>query len=141
MLKKIITLGIIFGDILLIIWLISMLGIVAFARFSAGYLIGIIISTIILVLIGYSNERTWEAKYDSIEGKVNPIKAVFLAALILIGLVLVILGVYPFYGGVVTGIAVGVYLMMFFSEILHYIVLMRGHLDGMLLKKLGRWFK
>lgn len=137
--KKILFLGIFIGDLVLILWLISLIGFKSFGLFSLGYFGMVIISAFgimsfdkfILKKQNY-NPDEWKYKYLKQKGKVKYYRLVWVVGIITASIIMVHYHGYPFMFGMKTAFGVNLYLIYRCQDFLHVLTNMVNTLGEVL---------
>lgn len=129
--KTILAIGVLILDTTILLIIMGLMGIKNFASFSLYYIIGIIATAL---LIGYFtdglNPKRWEEYANTHLNRW--IKTFYVAGIILIGLIAAYIFKMPKLCGLITGVAVDIYMIYFFQEMLHILTQFTDMAKGMM---------
>ena len=143
-LKTILTLGFIFLDLFIAIWLISLIGLKLFAVFVFTYMIFLVIWSIVHGLMGNLNNKDWFKAYTDNNNKVNFKKLLAVPLFLIVGMAVIYLApsnAFAFLMGCVTALFAVTFLLTFCMDFLYMTSEYIEVMEEMLINAYPKWFK
>jgi len=137
-LKAFFGIGLLIIDTIILIFLIGFMGLNNFKYFSIGYVISAFGSAILIGLCSKGlDPKKWELVY--LKNKFKGSKALWVAGIIIVGMLICGLIGFPFYVGFFTAFMVDYYIIFYFSELLHILMILQNMVNTGISNH--RWFK
>jgi len=141
-LKPLIGIGIVLLDLFVIIFITTKIGIKTVALFTLTYMLSLMAWSVILILMGFADEKKWKIAYIKNKSKVNWTKA----GVIMIYILSSFFALYMFPEkyliiGISSAFSVISYLMFFCKDFLYFVNEYTLTFQNLLLKKYPKYLK